>query len=104
MGKRSEGGQSAARDLYAAIREHFESQTDSSPMPKIIVHIYANLVGMTRALHEAGTVTEENAVRQFVQGFNKCRPSFHFIDAGDDKEAADSKIKGVSDPWPSNRG
>jgi len=30
----------------------------------------------------------------FVRGFNKSHPLCDFVDAGNDKEAADSKIKG----------
>jgi hypothetical protein len=30
----------------------------------------------------------------FVQKFNKTQPLMEIVDAGDDKEAADSKVKG----------
>jgi hypothetical protein len=88
------GGQDAARDLRRAVYEYFEPKPDFSPNTKIIIHIFANIAGMMKTYLESRILTDPGIFRQFLQGFNRGHALSHFIDAGDDKEAADRKVKG----------
>lgn len=63
-----------------------------------------NLHGLAKTLHEAGIVTSRATFHQFVQGFNKIHELSEIVDAGDLKEAADSKIKGMVDDNPCSPG
>ena len=49
--------------------------------------------GLARTYHRSGVVPDESTFRDFVKGFNKERYLFEFIDAADDKEAADRKLQ-----------
>jgi len=57
--------------------------------------MFANVTGLSKAYQEAKVVTDTMLFRQFLQGFNKEHALCHFVDAGDDKEAADNKVKGL---------
>jgi hypothetical protein len=60
-----------------------------------VVHIYANLHGLAQTFYSARAVESVASARQFFSGFNRELPLSMFIDAGDDKDAADTKIKGT---------
>jgi hypothetical protein len=71
------------------------------PHWKIMVHIYANLHGLAQTYHSAHVVDTVAIARQFFSGFNRQFPLWMFVDAGNDKEAADYKIKGM---WEDSHG
>ena len=50
---------------------------------------------MGKTYLEGKILTDPNPLRCFLQGFNREHALSYFIDAGDDKEAADSKVKGA---------
>lgn len=58
-------------------------------------------MGLSKTYHEVKIVPDLMVFRQFVQGFNKEHALCHFTDAGDDKEAADNKVKGRCRTWSS---
>lgn len=80
--------------MRTAVYEYFEPKPDFLLNTKIIIHIFANIAGMIKTYQEARILTDPGILRQFLQGFNREHALSHFIDAGDDKEAADSKVKG----------
>ncbi|KEF50822.1 uncharacterized protein A1O9_13128, partial [Exophiala aquamarina CBS 119918] len=88
------GGHDAARDLRKAVYDYLEPKPDFLPNTKIIIHIFANVARMIKTYQESRTVTDPAILPQFLQGFNREHALSCFIDAGDDKEAADSKVKG----------
>lgn len=61
------------------------------------MRIFANLSGLADAYVKARVVADIRIVRNFVVGFNREFPFVEIVDAGDDKEAADNKIKGIPD-------
>lgn len=71
------------------------SQSGPSGRGEIWLTIYCNKKGLTETLIANEVCTAEQ-FEQFVMGFNQAAPLFSFVDAGVGKEAADSKIKGVS--------
>ena len=90
----TQGGVDAARDLRNAVYEYLRPRPDFPLGTKIVIHIFANIAGMTKVYQEALGLTDATGVRHFLHGFSREHPLSHFIDAGDDKEAADSKVKG----------
>ena len=62
---------------------------------KVVVRIYVNLFDLAGAYAKAGIVPEPRVVRDFVVAFNRELPFVEFVDVGDDKEAADHKIRGI---------
>ena len=59
-----------------------------------MVKIYCNTAGMAKRMAKAGIANGVEVWRDFVTGFNQMYPFFEIIDAGNDKEAADTSIKG----------
>ena len=57
---------------------------------KVVVHIYVNMSGMVRT-YGKGPID----FGMFVREFNMSLPLFAFIDAGNGKECADAKLRGV---------
>lgn len=57
--------------------------------------MYANLRGLSKTYADKGILPNTAAFFEFVLGFNKAHPLFDFIDAGNHKEAADTKLKGA---------
>lgn len=61
---------------------------------KIVIRVFANLRGLGNAYANKGILPNPTAYNEFVLGFNKAHPLCDFTDAGNHKEAADSKLKG----------
>jgi hypothetical protein len=79
------------------VSEYFQTKDGAFvPDTKIVIHVFANIAGLARTYYDAKLLQDPMMFRQFVQGFNKEHPLCHFTDAGDDKEAADNKVKGIS--------
>ncbi|KAF2722286.1 hypothetical protein K431DRAFT_283985 [Polychaeton citri CBS 116435] len=85
------GGREAAIDLYALIKDELTKDKRFESSWKLIVRIFVNMEGFVQAYQTYG-VAQCSTVRDFVKGFNRERVFFEFIDAGDDKEAADGRI------------
>lgn len=61
-----------------------------------MVRIYANLQGLSKASARLGLCGgEARALAPFTAGFTRAQELFDFVDAGDKKEAADFKIRGL---------
>jgi hypothetical protein len=96
------GGERAASELLHNITKHLEPREDFQHDYKINIRIYVNLLGLAQTYHAAAITNGVNVFLKFVQGFNKSYELIEIVDAGDFKEAADSKIKGMTLPLRSN--
>ncbi|KAI1652235.1 uncharacterized protein F4817DRAFT_8851 [Daldinia loculata] len=85
-----EGGKMAANELLKAINEKFNS-TETTPVT-VIVNVFANVTGLGKAMKRDGCVADNNALHNFVMGFNQANVSSTFVDVGFGKELADAKI------------
>ena len=74
--------------------EYLRHDEDFKHDTKIITRIYANLRGLGKTYTESGILSSTVIFHEFLLGFNKALPTCDFIDAGNHKEAADSKLKG----------
>lgn len=90
------GGDEAAKLLRRAVYEYLRHDDRFKLDHKIIIRVYANLRGLSQIYAEKGILPNTGAFADFLLGFNKAHPSCDFIDAGNHKEAADSKLKGAS--------
>jgi hypothetical protein len=92
--KGPEGGADAAQLLQQHILECI-SRFDSVDECSIIVRIYANLQGISKALARIGQAGHEaRSLAPFTSSFTRSQELFDFIDTGDQKETVYSKIKG----------
>ena len=60
-----------------------------------IVRVFVNAVGLTHTYRQMGLLKGKEDFATFIRGFNKTDPLFEIIDAGSEKECADSKIRGA---------
>jgi hypothetical protein len=93
----SEGGVSAAQLMSNSIRELLPRLGSGADQCRIMVRIYANLAGLSKTLARAGiTGHEARSFAPFTASFTRSQDLFDFIDAGDKKEGADFKIRGIA--------
>lgn len=90
----SEGGEQAARALRNTIIEYLQHDQNIPAGTKTVIRVFANIAGLGKAYCEHGILPNPHDINPFVRGFNKYTPLCDYVDAGDDKEAADNKIKG----------
>jgi len=88
------GGDEAAKLLRQAVFDYLRHDEDFKHDEKIVIRIYANLRGLSKTYAEKGILPNTASFSEFVLGFNKAHPLCDFIDAGNHKEAADTKLKG----------
>ncbi|KAJ5523007.1 hypothetical protein N7513_003255 [Penicillium frequentans] len=93
----SEGGVKAARELSDSVRELMHStmgvQADSC---RIMVRVYANILGLSKALARAGMVGHEaRSISPFTSSFTRAQDLFDFVDSAEKKEGSDFKIRGT---------
>lgn len=64
-----------------------------------MVRIYANVLGLSKSLARSGFVGHEaRSLAPFAASFTRAQDLFDFVDAGDKKEGADYKIRGMARP------
>ncbi|KIY01382.1 uncharacterized protein Z520_02934 [Fonsecaea multimorphosa CBS 102226] len=88
-----EGGEEAGKHLRAAILEYYKTNTRYHADDRVIIRVYANCHGLSRTYKTAKIIPDEIVFDQFMVGFNRSHPLSDYIDAGNHKEAADSKMK-----------
>jgi len=91
------GGSRAANDLYNAVSEYLKQEGllgSNNSNYDVVVNVYANKLGLARALVAAGYLDHPSQLDQFFCSFSQGQPLFHFIDCGPGKERADTKLKG----------
>ncbi|RMZ90855.1 hypothetical protein DV736_g1889, partial [Chaetothyriales sp. CBS 134916] len=87
------GGERAAQKLRQSIFDYLKDKPFFQHDFKIIIKVYANLQGLCRLYLENKIIPNYSALYHFVQGFNKTSDYVEMIDAGNLKEAADTKVK-----------
>ncbi|KAL1632336.1 hypothetical protein SLS56_003751 [Neofusicoccum ribis] len=99
----AEGGSDAAHKLQSEIRKHIlDVYEGASGSWSIMVHIYANLEGLSRKLASVGIIRSPAELQVFARAFSLHQPLFNFIDVGSGKERADHKIKEIMRVFISN--
>ena len=88
------GGESAARELRRTVAEYITEKKIVSSDFDITIRVYSKMQYMNVHYHNVGILEEGTSLQQFVQGFNRVDPLCDYIDAGNDKEGADSKVQG----------
>jgi hypothetical protein len=96
----SGGGEDAGKHLRTAILDYHKTHPRYHADDRIIIHVYANCHGLGRTYKAAKIIPDESVFDQFMMGFNSSHPLSDYIDAGNRKEAADSKLKGMLRPLP----
>lgn len=96
-----QAGASAATQLEGVIRDRLRKQDMGHC--DIVVHVYANVSGLSQLVAKAGRCGgERRAFGPIVAGFNRNNCNFDFVDAGDRKENADTKMKPKFDMYAEN--
>ena len=89
------GGEHTAQKLREATMDYVRNLDETSKYDvEIVLRIYANMEGLNKTYRDTKILSSPSQFDMFVRGFNKSHPLCDFVDAGNDKEAADSKIKG----------
>lgn len=89
-----DGGGNAARALNEAVRASL--QTKGLDHCQIMVRVYADVAGVSKALNKAGLCgPEKRSLAPFVANFNRSFGHTDFVDAGDLKENADFKLRAL---------
>ena len=90
----AEGGQRATHLLNKAILSSL--QTRGLENCRIMVRVYTNLVGLSKTLSKIKLCgPEKRSLAAFAANFTRSNELFDFVDAGELKENADSKIRAM---------
>ena len=95
MSRGSGGGEDAGKLLRTAVLDYHKTHPRYHADDKIIIRVYANCHGLSRTFKAAKIIPDESVFENFLTGFNSSHPLSDYVDAGNRKEAADSKMKGV---------
>jgi len=95
------GGQEAAALLKKSVETFIQADGVLMLLPeyRIVVRIYVNMIGLSRSYHSAGILESPSDFERFARGFNRTLPLFDIVDAGNEKECADDKIRSKSEHW-----
>ncbi len=74
--------------------EYVSNELDLPNNILIRVRVYANTKGLASIYYHSNILDSTVDLDAFVRGFNMGHPMSDFVDAGDGKECADSKLKG----------
>ena len=61
----------------------------------IVVQVYANVEGLSKLYIRTGIHKLREDMNRFIQGFNMSHALMSVVDAGNGKECADVKMRGV---------
>ncbi|KAJ5558196.1 Zinc finger CCCH-type [Penicillium sp. DV-2018c] len=91
----SEGGVNVARELSDSIKELMHSTMGvQAEQCRIMVRVYANVLGLSKALARAGLMGHEaRSLAPFTSSFTRAQELFDYVDAADKKEGSDFKIR-----------
>ena len=91
---KEDGGQRAAQLLDDAVKASLRQKGLYNC--KVMVRIYANLAGLSKALARAKlSGSNPRSIATFVANFNRSNDLFDFVDAGELKENADFKLRSM---------
>lgn len=88
------GGEEAADTLLAVLQQFVRSLPDGIMGVEIMVKAFANLSGLSSALHRDKRLRDKDQLRAFAAGFSSRQRFFDFVDVGSGKERADFKVQG----------
>ncbi|RDW58442.1 hypothetical protein BP5796_12372 [Coleophoma crateriformis] len=88
-----QGGMEAARCLRSAVYDYVTRVHKLPANIQIRVRIYANTAGLASAYLYNKILFGMDNLKLFICGFNMGHPMCDFVDAGDGKECADTKLK-----------
>ena len=96
--KSPNGGNAAIRDVILQVRRHIDmiNIPDMAIDYKVMVHVYAGKKLLSKALQDAGFISAESDLANFVGGFTRS-PFVQFKDCGEDASQIDIQIRGK---WP----
>lgn len=94
MASGDDGGADAASALLAQVQQ-FLKLSNISPDVDVLVNVFANRLGLSKTLYDAGQLKSRDHFDQFFWSFGH-QSLFHFIDCGYGKERADAKLRGGS--------
>ncbi|CAG8906196.1 unnamed protein product [Penicillium nalgiovense] len=91
----SEGGIKAARELSDSVKELMHSTMGmQAEQCRIMVRVYANVLGLSKALARAGLMGHEaRSMSPFTSSFTRAQELFDYVDAAEKKEGSDFKIR-----------
>lgn len=90
----ADGGSLAAQRINDTIRDSLRRK--NLEHCEVVVRVYANVAGLSKALAKAGLVgPHSRAMTPFIANFNRSYPLTDFVDAGELKENADFKLRGL---------
>lgn len=90
----ADGGSQAAQLLNDSIKASLRRK--GLEHCDVMVRVYANVAGLSKALSKAGLVgAEKRSLAPFIANFNRSYPLTDFVDAGEFKENADFKLRGL---------
>ncbi|KAI1471632.1 uncharacterized protein F4812DRAFT_414934 [Daldinia caldariorum] len=92
VNKGVEGGKKAADELIKAINERLSLTLTETTSVTVFVTIYADVIGLGKAMIRDGCLSDSNTLHDFVIGFNQANVSSTFVDVRLGKELADAKI------------
>jgi hypothetical protein len=94
-----QGGLEAVHHLKSTVCEYVSKQLELPRHIDIRIRIYANKRGLASAYCYNEILESTGDFDTFVRGFNMGNPMCDFMDAGDGKECADSKLKGNAEAY-----
>jgi hypothetical protein len=91
-----EGGVDAAQLLQQEVKDCLSRLDSDANRCRIMIRVYANLKGLSKALALAGGQAglEARSLAPFTSSFTRSQELFDFVDAGDKREGAEFKIRG----------
>ncbi|KXX77112.1 hypothetical protein MMYC01_205401 [Madurella mycetomatis] len=94
IAKRAEGGSAAAQMLNDEVKASLRRK--GLEHCQVMVRIYANVFGLSKALSKAGLAgNESRSLAPFIASFNRSYGLTEFVDAGQLKENADFKLRAL---------
>ncbi|KAJ2897008.1 uncharacterized protein MKZ38_005041 [Zalerion maritima] len=95
------GGRIAAQTLDKAVKASL--RVKGLEHCQVMVRIYANVAGLSKALSRAGVVgAEKRSLAPFIASFNRSYGLAEFVDAGELKENADFKLRALLNLYADN--
>lgn len=93
----AEGGITAANILSDYVKDYLQSYLGGhADQCRVMVRIYANVLGLSKSLARVGLCgNEARSLSHFTASFTRAEDLFDYVDAGDKKEGADHKIRGM---------
>ncbi|KAF7908491.1 uncharacterized protein EAF01_004246 [Botrytis porri] len=88
-----QGGLETVHRLRTKVCEYLSTELELPSQISIRIRVYANKKGLASAYSHNKILGNADDFGMFVRGFNMGHPMCDFVDAGDGKECADSKLK-----------